>query len=112
MTILRQTKGKLITIIEWSLALFGMSMKILFFDAFDKYSMFLYFLMGSVSILSINEFKQKMSLKGITFLLLGGVAYSIGSYFYNSYTQYWHAIWHVLVILGSFFHFMCICYCI
>lgn len=110
MTVLRQSKGKLITIIEWSLATFGVFMKILFFDAFDKYSMLLYFLMGSVSFFSLKEFKQKLSFSAVFFLLLGGVMYSIGSYFYNSYTPYWHAIWHVAVLLGSFFHFICICY--
>lgn len=110
LTYLRQSRGKLINIIVWSIAAFGSSMKILFFDAFDPYSMQLFYIMGFIFLVSAKELITKLSKGAIFYFVLGGLMYIIGSYFYNSYTIYWHAIWHVFVVLGGFFHSICVCF--
>jgi hemolysin III len=46
---------------------------------------------------------------GITYLVVGGVMYSIGSIFYvwRSF-KYHHMIWHLFVLGGSILHFFTI----
>ena len=40
------------------------------------------------------------------YVLLGGVCYTVGVYFYVSRWKYAHFIWHLFVLGGSIFHFI------
>jgi hemolysin III len=42
-------------------------------------------------------------------ILLGGIAYLVGVLFYiNKKREFTHTIWHLFIILASFFHFLAI----
>jgi hemolysin III len=42
-------------------------------------------------------------------LLAGGLAYTLGVIFYkNQKLMYSHAIWHLFVLAGTFFHYVAI----
>ena len=44
---------------------------------------------------------------GILFLVLGGLLYTGGIFFYRKkQTPYMHAVWHIFVLLGSVMHYM------
>jgi channel protein (hemolysin III family) len=46
---------------------------------------------------------------GFLYLLIGGMAYTLGTYFYmNSRIRFGHSIWHLWVLAGSTFHFFSI----
>jgi hemolysin III len=48
-----------------------------------------------------------LSLAGFLWVAAGGVAYTIGIYFFlnDEKFHYWHGIWHLFVIAGSALHY-------
>ena len=107
--LLWESNGKLLLILVWSIALIGSILKIKFTGRFEKLSLFLYLAMGWLILIDINPFLEKASFEIILFLILGGVAYSIGTIFYRWHKlPAHHVIWHIFVLIGSFFHFLMI----
>ena len=52
---------------------------------------------------------EDISIEGFYWLLAGGISYTIGAVLYSiQRIKYNHAIFHVLVLLGSFCHFISI----
>jgi hemolysin III len=50
-----------------------------------------------------------MSPEGFSFLLLGGVFYTLGAFFFmREKMPYNHSIWHLFVLAGSTFHFFAV----
>lgn len=91
----------------WSLALGGVIFKIFFTGRLEWLSLTLYVAMGWIAILAIVPIYQALSTEGFALLMLGGVAYTAGTWFYaRSSRPYQHAIWHIFVLLGSVFHFL------
>jgi hemolysin III len=69
----------------------------------------LYLLMGWVGIVAIGPLSAAIAPGGITLLLLGGVAYTLGVVFYVwRGLPYSHAIWHLFVLAGSVLHYLAI----
>jgi hemolysin III len=92
--------------IVWGCALLGVVMKALFTGKRELLSTILYIVMGWVIILAIKPLY--LSVPGITFLylILGGISYTAGTYFFmNPKIRYHHSIWHLFVLGGSTFHF-------
>lgn len=50
---------------------------------------------------------ETMGSRGVLFLLLGGVMYTLGSILYGlgARIRYMHGVFHIFCLLGSFFHF-------
>ena len=94
--------GWLIVGIEWGLALAGIILKQFFVYRFKALSLIVYIGMGWVAIFFFKPLYAQIGMPGILTLLAGGLAYTIGTYFYkNNKIPYNHAIWHVFVIAGS-----------
>lgn len=94
----------------WSIVLLGMFFKLFFINRFEILSVILYVMMGWMLIFVIKPFIQNVPLSVFTWIVAGGLSYSIGVYFYvKSHKLYYHTIWHVFVLLGSIFHFVSIC---
>jgi len=69
----------------------------------------LYLGMGWVIIFAIRDIVEALPSGGLLLLVLGGVAYSVGTIFYAKDSKpYFHAIWHLFVMAGSIFHYMSI----
>ena len=51
---------------------------------------------------------RHMGKPGLTYLVLGGVMYSIGAVLYGvgKKKRYSHSVFHVFCLLGTFFHFL------
>ena len=66
--------------------------------------------MGWCIIFKINLLPEAIGYNGIWLLVLGGVAYTIGTVFYGLQNKhrYMHSIWHLWILLGSVLHFLCI----
>ena len=58
-------------------------------------------------LIGIPELINNAGHKGLLFMILGGVMYTIGSILYGlgSKKKYMHCIFHVFCLLGTFFHF-------
>jgi hemolysin III len=89
----------------------GIVLKLFFTGRFDKLSTAMYLLMGWQILFVIDALIQNINLKGLYFLLVGGVFYTLGAVFYSiKKINYNHAIFHVFVVLGSFCHFFTVFY--
>ena len=92
--------------IVWGLAIAGIVLKALFTGRFEWLSVAIYILTGWIVILAIKPIYQVMSAEGFVLLVCGGLAYTIGTFFYvNSRIPFSHSIWHLWVLAGSTFHF-------
>lgn len=101
--------GWTILIFEWLLALLGILFKCFFIHQYDKLSLFFYIAMGWVIIFAFKPVVAHISMNGFWLLLVGGLLYTIGAYFYaNRKIPYNHAIWHLFVLGGSTMMFLCI----
>lgn len=94
--------GLSIFIIEWVLAFIGIILKQFFVYRFKKISLLVYIGMGWLIIFAYKPLVAYISFNGFMILLLGGIFYTAGTYFYkNKKIKYNHAIWHVFVMAGS-----------
>jgi len=92
--------------IVWGLALAGIVMKAFFTGRFRLVSTLIYLGMGWMIMMAGKPLVASLPAGGITFLVLGGVFYSLGSLFYLSKKlPYHHAIWHLFVFAGALCHY-------
>lgn len=95
--------------IVWLIALSGIVMKFLFIHKMEKLSLVLYLIMGWLSLTSIKQIAETISMEGTILLIAGGLFYSVGAIFYAMKKMpYSHPIWHLFVLAGSACHFFSI----
>lgn len=76
---------------------------------FSKICLFLYIVAGWTIAAALYPYYRAIGGMGILFLVLGGLLYTGGIFFYKKKTTpYMHAVWHVFVTLGSIMHFIMI----
>jgi hemolysin III len=107
---LKGTTGTILLIIMWTMAVLGITAKLFFYNKFKKLSLAVYLIMGWMVVFAIRPMIENMNTTGLIFLLLGGLFYSSGTYFYAKKKAYYHCIWHVFVLLGTIMHFFAILY--
>ena len=65
--------------------------------------------MGWVIVIAAKPMWESLSAEALLFIGIGGLLYTLGTYFYaNDKIPYNHAIWHLFVLGGSAFHFFAI----
>ena len=90
----------------WAFAVFGIVMKSLFTGKFEWLSVSIYVATGWLVVFAIKPIYAALSAEGFLLLVGGGVAYTIGTFFYiRSSIPYNHSIWHLWVLAGSVLHF-------
>jgi hemolysin III len=94
----------------WTLALLGIAAKTTNLGfRFHKTSVVLYLLMGWLIVAFAGPAMRSMSSHEWTWLVIGGLLYTIGVPFYMWKRQrYSHAVWHVFVLAGVVSHFVAI----
>ncbi|HHX67392.1 MAG: hemolysin III family protein [Miniphocaeibacter sp.] len=93
------------------LALTGIFYKIFTYGKYDKYkrlSTILYIAMGWIAVFFIKPIINSTSLMFFFWILLGGLLYSGGTYFYKSDSKYAHVIWHLFVLAAAVTQFIAI----
>ncbi|WP_452224764.1 PAQR family membrane homeostasis protein TrhA [Lacinutrix chionoecetis] len=104
---LEQSLGWTLFAVVWGIAAFGVVLKLFFTGRFNVFSTLLYLVMGWLIIFDFAELKTLMPQEGITLLMLGGAAYTIGIIFYAlEKKRFYHVIWHLFVLAGAVFHFL------
>lgn len=97
--------------IVWGLAIIGITQEIFRKPSPKrKLSLFLYLVMGWLIASVSDTLFNILSTGGIWFLVLGGVAYTLGVLFFINDEKWKHAhgIWHLFVLAGSTLHYFCV----
>ena len=103
-------KAQYLLIALWVIAAIGTLFKLVFIHRFQKISLIAYLAMGWLALLVMDDMQRFLSDQALTYLIIGGLAYTIGALFYAlKRVRYTHAIWHVFVLIGAGSHFLAIC---
>ena len=90
----------------WGMALIGFIFKFSSLRNNEKISLSLYALMGWAAIIAIKPMIENLSTGALTLIILGGLCYTLGIYFYaKDRKPFYHPIWHLFVLGGSIMHF-------
>ena len=101
--------GWLIFSMVWVMAFTGIILKLFFTGKFKIVSTAMYVLMGWLIVFYFQELTARLHEKGVFYLILGGVLYTIGAILYSiKKIKFNHAIFHFFVLAGSFCHFLSI----
>lgn len=93
----------------WGLAAVGIGLKLFFTGRFELVSTLIYVAMGWLIVVAFKPLLGQLSLTALVLLVAGGMAYTLGTYFFlNTRMRYAHTIWHLFVLLGSALHFMAV----
>ncbi|SET35734.1 hemolysin III [Oceanobacillus limi] len=97
------------------LALIGVLYKLIWFHAPRWLSTVLYIAMGWIVIFFSSSLSSIIGTNGMLFLILGGVAYTVGGFIYWLKPKFlefkhmgFHEIFHIFILFGSLFHFFCV----
>lgn len=102
-------KAHYLLIALWVIAIIGTLFKLVFIHSFQKISLFAYLAMGWLALLVIDDMQRFLSAQALTFLIAGGISYTVGALFYAlKKVRYAHAIWHLFVLIGAGLHFLTI----
>ena len=104
-------KGYIILAIEWVMVIVGILLKSIATKAYPKLSMTIYMVMGWLAIFILPTLIKETQPIFIILIALGGVMYTIGTFFYSKpQKRYFHFIWHIFIILASICHLLAILY--
>jgi hemolysin III len=99
--------------IEWGLAATGIVIKLLrpvkYASGVSLFYVILYASMGWLVIIALGPLIRILPVMGWVWILIGGLCYSFGIYFFRAARfRYAHLVWHLLVLAGSISHFIAI----
>lgn len=72
--------------------------------------MICYLIMGWCIIVKIDVVIKSLGLAGFSLLLAGGISYTIGAVLYGvgKKRKWMHSIFHLLCLVGSLLHLLCV----
>ena len=96
--------------VVWGLAALAVTLNAIDLAKYKVFSMICYIGMGWAILFTIRETYQVLGTGGFLLLLGGGILYSGGVLFYQmgKRKKYFHSIFHILVLLGSIAHSLCV----
>ena len=100
--------GVLLLTIQWILIIIGTVFKAIWIKRFSTIHVIIHLLMGWSSLIFVGALFN-YSPNAFIFVLLGGIAYSLGVIFYAlSKVKYFHFIWHLWTALATILQFIAI----
>lgn len=103
------TFGLVILIVQWVATILGILYKVLAPVVNEKVSLAIYLIMGWSAVAFIPSIISETSWVFIGFIILGGLAYTAGAWFYAQKTRkYFHMIWHFFIIIAAICHYTAI----
>lgn len=91
--------------LQWAAVVGGAFYKIFAMGRWPRFSLVLYLVMGWSIVFIAEPLLQTVSSCTLLLLLLEGIAYTSGTYFFvHDDRRHFHAIWHVFVLLGALAH--------
>jgi hemolysin III len=106
---LRGPVGWMLFGIVWALAIGGVVFKSFAVDRFAIASVLVYLFQGWLVIFALRPLVHAIGSAGLLWLAAGGAAYTFGIVFFAlDHIPYFHAAWHVFVLVGSIMHYFAI----
>lgn len=104
-------------IANWTIALLGVAVSLIWVKAPKIFNFFIYILAGCFWLIFLRQFYLTMNAFELSTLILGGIFYIFGAVFYATKKPNfiknvfgYHELFHLFVILGSIAHFSLITY--
>jgi len=96
--------------IMWAAALIGFCSKVFWRHHVDSPAVTHYLALGWLPITAIDPILQSLPTDGMIWCVAGGLCYTVGTVFlaFDTKVRYFHALWHLFVIAGSYCHFLVI----
>lgn len=96
--------------VVWGLAVLGILQDLLFAKRKGILSVIIYLLMGWIAMVAFRPLSRALPGAGMTWLVTGGLFYTIGVVFYalDKKLIHSHGIWHLFVLAGSVCHYFTI----
>ncbi len=96
--------------IVWGLAAIGIVFAAIDHKKFAKFSMVCYIGMGWCILIAAKVTLEAVPVRGLMWLLFGGIAYTIGAIIYGvgKKHRYFHSVFHIFCLIGSIMQFVCI----
>lgn len=93
----------------WATVLAGTFYKIFALGRWPRLSLALYLLMGWSGLFVARPVVQALSWRPLSLILLEGVLYTAGTWFFaRDHKRHYHAIWHLFVLGGAMAHWAAI----
>ncbi|MBS3952830.1 MAG: hemolysin III family protein [Methylomicrobium sp.] len=107
---LRDSVGWPLFAVTWGMALLGIILDLMPKQGNRVLPVIIYLTMGWLMVVAINPLLQVLPWQVFTACCVGGIFYTVGVFFYlhDGKVSYFHGIWHILVLLGSFSHYLTI----
>ena len=95
---------------EWAMASLATTLTAIDLKKYNVISMICYIGLGWAIIPFARQALEVLTLPGFLFLLLGGIAYTIGAVLYGigSRKKWMHSVFHIFVVLGSVLQFFAV----
>ena len=95
---------------EWAMAALATALTAIDLKKYNVISMICYIGLGWAIIPFARQALEVLTLPGFLFLLLGGIAYTIGAVIYGigSRKKWMHSVFHIFVVLGSVLQFFAV----
>lgn len=96
--------------LEWALAALATTLTAIDLKKYNVFSMICYIGMGWAIIPFWHQARNALTPSGFLWLLLGGIAYTIGAVLYGigSKKRWMHSVFHIFVVLGALLQFFAI----
>lgn len=95
--------------VVWAFAVFGITMKILFFGRFNAVGVASYLVMGWIGLIVVYPLYTALGVAPLGLIISGGLSYSLGVIFFGWHSlRHHHAIFHLFVLAGSILHYTAI----
>lgn len=93
--------------VVWGCAALGITLTAIDMRKYAKLSMVFYLGMGWCVVMAAKPTLASVPLPGLIWILLGGIAYTVGAVFYGlgKKHRYVHSVFHLFTVLGSILQF-------
>lgn len=100
--------------LQWALCFTAATLTAIDLKKYNIFSMVCYITMGWCIILFIPQTIDVVTLPGFYLLLSGGLAYTAGAVLYGigAKKRWFHSVFHIFVVVGSFLQYLTILFCV
>ena len=97
---------------QWILAAVAVTLTAIDLKKYNVFSMICYIGMGWAILPFLGTARELLGTVGFRYLLWGGIAYTVGAVLYGigSRKKWFHAVFHIFVVLGSLLQLLCVAF--